>query len=81
MNVIANKELKSILAIFFRFNLISTKHLNFLDFSKAFSLYDQKDQENRSVNKLSIENIKNPINTKIICFTRPEDHLPFITAN
>lgn len=81
LNVIAHKELKIIIAIFSRFNLNSTKHLNFVDFSKAFSLYYQKDQENRSVNKLSIENIKNNMNTKRICFTMPEDHQPFITAN
>lgn len=37
--VSAQSEIALIIAIFHKFNLNTTKHLNFVDFSKAFRLY------------------------------------------
>lgn len=73
-------EIALILAIFNKFNLNSTKDLNFLAFQEAFKLsMDNNNKEGwRIINPL-IHNIKNKANNLRSDFTMPDNHKIVIT--
>jgi hypothetical protein len=74
------KEIAIVIAIFKKFNLNSTKHLNFLKFEKAFKLYMENiSKEGRNTIKPIITNLKEGMNTLQTDFNRPEDHKIVIT--
>ena len=74
------KEIAIVIAIFKKFNLNSTKHLNFLKFEKAFKLYMENiSKEDRNTIKPIITNLKEGMNTLQTDFNRPEDHKIVIT--
>ena len=59
--------------------LNSTKHLNFLDFQKAFFIYDNRKNGNKEEIKDQIEKIILGMNSKRKIFTMPSNHKPIIT--
>jgi len=73
-------ELLLLLVIFSKYNLNTTKHLDFLAWAKAFWLYtDNTHHGSREVVNSEIEIIKNSMNTKRILFDLPLDHRYSIT--
>lgn len=81
-NVISKDDLRVIIDLFSKFPLNTTKHLNFLDFVKAFNLYfSTNHQESRIINKPLIDNIKNNMNSKRSDFILPKDHKVIINDN
>jgi hypothetical protein len=76
----SQKEVKVILDIFSSNPLNSTKHLNFLAFKQAYTLYVNRDRIIvRKELKTIIDNIKNEMNSKRSNNDMPEDHKIKIT--
>lgn len=76
----SQKEVKVILDIFSSNPLNSTKHLNFLAFKQAYTLYVNRDSIIiRKELKTIIDNIKNEMNSKRSNNDMPEDHKIKIT--
>jgi hypothetical protein len=74
-------EIAVIVGIFSKYNLNSTKHLNFLDFSRAFLIYmENNSREARSEVKNSIDSIIGNMNSTRSNFNLPEDHEINITS-
>ncbi len=76
---VTNKEgIALLITIFDKYNLNTTKHLDFLDFKEAFNLYWNR-EENSDVcdKKEKILNLKNKMNTNRIDFDR-SDNFPII---
>lgn len=81
-----SSEIEKIIEIFSKNNLNTSKHLNFLEFRKAYSLYHNKLDNGISKKKLNrldnleeILKIKNTMNRKRINFELPKDHFIKIT--
>lgn len=74
------QEISVVIAIFKKFNLNTTKHLDFLNFEKAFELYmENGSKEGRKTIKSVITNLKGEMNTLRTDFNWPEDHKVVIT--
>ena len=76
------KEIEILLAIFSKYNLNTTKHLDFINFSKAFYLYIQnKNKENRKHINSELKKIILSMNRKRLNFNLPFTHKINITSN
>lgn len=72
-------EIKSIIEIFELRPLNTTKHLNFISFKEAYTLFTNSEFSEELVNKL--EQLRSGINRKRIDFNLPADHEYSITPN
>lgn len=72
--VIHRKDINILISIFDKYNLNTTKYLDYLDFKKAFQLYS----ENKSLNKKTLIDqllkLKTGMNRNRINFNFPEDY-------
>lgn len=96
-SVTDQEGIKLLISIFDKFNLNTTKYLDYLDFKKAFNLYINRDKKilsfGESMPKLevvacaentlfkSILELKNKMNTNRIDFNRPENSKIVITPS
>lgn len=81
-SVISRAELLFIICIFSKYNLNTTKHLNFLAFAKAFLLYDKdSNREYRKSVKPLIIDIISSINFKRNNYNLPITHKINITSS
>lgn len=72
--VVSNqKELKELIDIFSKYNLNTTKYLNFLDFRKAFELYTSSKIKSLGMME-EIKHIKNNMNKLRVEFGFPQDY-------
>jgi len=80
---VADKEgIKCLISIFDKYNLNTTKYLDYLDFKKAFHLYLNRDKELRAESvKNEILELKNKMNTNRVNFDRPENCKIIITKS
>lgn len=78
-NVIANDEIATLIELFSRFNLNTTKHLNFLVFREAYLFYINWGKDCRVELVEEIENLRSGMNSKRIDFTMPKEHKFSIT--
>ena len=73
LNVTDKNGILFLISIFDKYNLNTTKYLDYLDFKKAFNLYFNRDKE---LNAESVKNViielKNKMNTNRVNFNRPE---------
>ena len=67
------KELKNLIDIFSKYNLNTTKHLNFLGFKKAFELYTSNKTKSLDIME-EIKDIKNRMNKLRVEFVFPQDY-------
>jgi hypothetical protein len=73
--VSAQREIEIILAIFNKFNLNTTKHLNFIAFEQAFLLFmENNSQKIRKELKSKIKSLKDSMNKQRTDFTMPLNH-------
>jgi hypothetical protein len=72
--ITAKSDVSVIIAIFSKYNLNTTKHLNFVGFAKAFTFYFNSNKEDKAKIKPLIDNIKAGMNSKRTDFTLPESH-------
>lgn len=80
--VSSQQELRIILAIFARYNLNSAKHLNYLDFCKAFLLYTKDSgREYRSKLKPILLDILSSMNNSRTNFNLTANRKLHITSN
>ncbi len=79
-NVTDREGIKFLISIFDKYNLNTTKYLDYLDFKEAFNLYINKDKDlyARSIKGAIIE-LKNKMNTNRVNFDRPESSKILIT--
>jgi len=82
LNVTDKNGILFLISIFDKYNLNTTKYLDYLDFKKAFNLYFNKDKElsAESVKNVIIE-LKNKMNTNRVNFNRPENCKIIITKS
>jgi hypothetical protein len=68
-------EIRVLLELFTKYPLNSSKHLNFLDFCKAFQLYTENSSpQSRQELRPEIEGIKNGMNSQRTDFSLPRTH-------
>ena len=79
-SITSQKEIKFILEFFTKYPLNTTKHLNFLEFKKAFELYINSKFKTPEL-VLEIESIKNSMNSKRTALKMPKSHQILITSN
>nr|YP_009704177.1 intronic ORF at intron 1 of rnl [Ceratocystis fimbriata]YP_009710329.1 intronic ORF at intron 1 of rnl [Ceratocystis albifundus]QEN73740.1 intronic ORF at intron 1 of rnl [Ceratocystis fimbriata]QFX74831.1 intronic ORF at intron 1 of rnl [Ceratocystis albifundus] len=80
--VITKKEdIEKLMSIFDRFNLNTTKHLDYLDFKKAFNLYFSRENGLTEELKKQILYLKDSMNKKRTNFDMPIDHNIIITKS
>nr|YP_010608740.1 hypothetical protein PNX16_mgp031 [Drechslerella dactyloides]WAN89820.1 hypothetical protein [Drechslerella dactyloides] len=72
--VSSQKEISIVIEIFNNSPLNTTKHLNFLDFKKAFYLYINTTKKTLNLKK-EIDNIKNGMNNERSYFEMPANHI------
>lgn len=73
--VIHSKDIYVLLGIFDKYNLFTTKHLDYLDFKKAFLLYNTRDKANsKEALTNQLVKIKNGMNANRTIFCFPADH-------
>ena len=79
-NVTDREGIKLLISIFDKYNLNTTKYLDYLDFKEAFNLHINKDKdlETKSIKDAIIE-LKNQMNTNRVNFDRPENFKIVIT--
>lgn len=79
-NVTDREGIKLLISIFDKYNLNTTKYLDYLDFKEAFNLHINKDKdlETKSIKDAIIE-LKNQMNTNRVNFDRPESSKILIT--
>jgi LAGLIDADG endonuclease len=76
------KEIAILISIFEKFNLNTSKYLDYLDFKEAFFFYFNRDPNlNPDSIKDTILEFKNKMNTNRIFFERPENSKIVITKN
>jgi hypothetical protein len=76
------KEIAILISIFDKFNLNTSKYLDYLDFKEAFFLYFNRDPNlNPDSIKDHILGLKNNMNTNRILFDRPENSKIVITKS
>jgi len=73
-------EIKIILDIFSKNPLNTTKHLNFLDFKRAYLLYTKKDSTRGELKEI-LANIKSQMNRNRTDYNLGKDHVIKITSN
>jgi hypothetical protein len=80
---VADKEgIKLLISIFDKYNFNTTKHLDYLDFKKAFHLYINRDKALKAESvKDEILELKNKMNTNRVNFVRPENCKVIITKS
>lgn len=79
-SITSQKEIQFIIELFTKYPLNSTKHLNFLDFKKAFELYTKSTVKVPEL-IMEVESIKNNMNSKRIVLEMPMSHQINITHN
>lgn len=81
-NINSRKEIEVILEIFSKYNLNTTKHLNFLAFKQAFTIYTENNStEARDKVKPIIDNIKDSMNKLRIDNGMPNNHEVLVTGD
>ena len=81
-NVTDKKGIELLILIFDKYNLNTSKHLDYLDFKKAFLFYLNRDKNlNPEAVKDKILKLKNKMNTNRVHFDRPENYKIVITNN
>jgi len=84
-NVTDKEGIALLIFIFDKYNLNTTKHLDFLDFKEAFYIYWSREKNPNggllSSVKAKILELKNKMNTNRIDFYRPQDSPIIITKN
>lgn len=75
----SRKEIEIILAIFSKYSLNTTKHLNFLVFKQAFIIYMENNKEDRDTVKPIIDSIKDNMNKLRTDFGMPNNHQVLVT--
>jgi hypothetical protein len=79
-NVTDQRGIALLIYIFDKYNLNTTKYLDYLDFKEAFLLYLNRDKNlNRDIIIDKMLELKNKMNTNRIYFNRPEDSKIVIT--
>jgi hypothetical protein len=80
--VTIQSEIRVIISIFYEYNLNTTKHLNFISFSRAFLLYmENNSPESRNKIKTVIDSIRGDMNLSRTDFNFPQYHEINITPN
>lgn len=69
-NIISKQEIDIIIALFTKYNLNSTKHLNFLAFRPAFALYINPNRDLKTLKPIILD-IISEMNSKRINYTMP----------
>lgn len=77
-NISSRKEIEIILAIFSKYSLNTTKHLNFLAFKQAFTIY-MENNEDRDTVKPIIDSIKDNMNKLRTDYGMPNNHQVLVT--
>lgn len=81
-SVTDQKGIAFLISVFDKYNLNTSKHLDYLDFKEAFHFYFNRD---KNLNPEEVNNkilqLKNRMNTNRICFDRPENSEIIITKN
>ena len=72
--VLHRKEVNKLIYIFDKYNLNTTKYLDYLDFKKAFHLYNENDSIDKITLMDQILNLKNGMNKNRIDFNFPSSH-------
>nr|YP_009364311.1 LAGLIDADG endonuclease [Ophiocordyceps sinensis]ARF03415.1 LAGLIDADG endonuclease [Ophiocordyceps sinensis] len=81
-NVTDRQGVKLLISIFDKYNLNTSKHLDYLDFKKAFNIYIDREQDlSTSLVKDRILELKNKMNTNRVNFDRPENSKIVITKS
>jgi len=72
-----------LISIFEKYNLNTTKYLDYLDFKKAFVLYHERDKNLKVIKAEELKNkildLKGNMNTKRSIFSMPTNHKILIT--
>ena len=79
LNISSRKEIEIILAIFSKYNLNTSKHLNFSAFKQAFTIYTENNKEDREKVKTIIDSIKGDMNKLRRNFGMPNNHQVLVT--
>jgi len=73
-NVTDKKGIEKLIQIFDKYNLNTTKYLDYLAFKKAFNIYNNKDENSKiDTIKNDIIKLKESMNKKRVDFDRPND--------
>lgn len=72
--VIRKKDIEKLISIFDKYNLNTTKYLDYIDFKKAFLLYHEIIKKDRKFFIDKLVEIKNGMNANRKDFTYPSDH-------
>jgi hypothetical protein len=84
-NIADKKGIALLISIFDKYNLNTTKHLDFLDFKEAFYIYLNRENISNtgllSSVKEKILDLKNQMNTNRVNFDRPQNSPNIITKN
>jgi hypothetical protein len=84
-NITDKKGIALLISIFDKYNLNTTKHLDFLDFKEAFYIYLNRENISNtgllSSVKEKILDLKNQMNTNRVNFDRPQNSPNIITKN
>jgi hypothetical protein len=74
-SVVSQSTLKVLIAIFAKYNLNTTKHLDFLAFTSAYALYIQDSSRLARLElKPKLDKILNSMNSKRVCFDLEPSH-------
>ena len=80
LNIVSRKEIEIILAIFSKYNLNTTKHLNFLAFKQAFTIYTENNsKEARDRVQPVLDSIRDNMNKFRTDFSMPNNHKVLVT--
>lgn len=73
--VVHRKDILKLISIFDKYNLNTTKHLDYLDFKQAFILYDKYDKDKSAASRLidQLLKLKNSMNNRTN-FNFPSDY-------
>ena len=71
--VVTKEEIKKLIFIFDRYNLNTTKYLDYLDFKKAFIIYNKEQNLKIDLVKDAILEFKKNMNKNRVNFLRPTD--------
>jgi hypothetical protein len=81
-NVTDKEGISQLVSIFDKYNLNTTKYLDYLDFKKAFNLYNNRDKNlTAEMVKDQVLELKNKMNTNRVNFDRPENSEIIITKS
>jgi len=73
-SVALRKDIEVLISLFDRYNLNTTKYLDYLDFKKAFYLYHENDNTDKRTLIDKLVKIKNGMNKNRTDFLLPYDH-------